>query len=134
MSYDLNQCNFICRCGHDPEIKSTNDGKTIAKFSGAVGDKDSTTWCRFVAFGKTADVVAQYVTKGKQLFVSARFRINEWEKDGQKRQSPEFIVDRLQLLGSKSDGPRQDGYSQDEHNEAKSNGYQKQDDRGGIPF
>ena len=104
MANDLNQCNFIGRLGQDPEITYTAGGMAIGRFSIAVGykykDKESTTWVGVTAFGKPAEIIGEYATKGKQMFVSGRLQINEWEdKDGNNRKTPELILDRFQFLG-----------------------------------
>jgi len=109
MSNDLNQCNFIGRLGRDPETRYMNNGDAVCNFSLAVGwkgkDKEGTEWVRCVAFGKLGEIAGKYLVKGKQCYVSGRMSTRKWtDKDGVERYSTEINVDRLQLLGSKSDG------------------------------
>lgn len=147
MANDLNQCNFIGRLGNDPEIRYTPTGDAVANFSIAVGEswkdkggqkQERTTWVRLVAFRKTAEIIGQYLGKGSRIFVTARLQIREWEKDGIKRQTAEFVVDRLQMLGGKPDGqqgaPQRAGgpnsYAQAQGGGAARDGFE--DD--GLPF
>ena len=109
-SNDLNQCNFIGRAGRDPEMRYSQSGTAVTNFSLAVGykykDNENTEWVNVVAFGKLAELVDQYVNKGKQLFVSGRMQTEQWEsKDGSKRVTTKIIADKVQFLGSAADKP-----------------------------
>lgn len=110
---DMNQCNFTGRFGRDPESKYMPSGAAVCNFSLAVGrqykDKDSgqkkddTQWVDFVAFGKTAEIITQYMRKGSQCRVTGRWQKRKWQdKDGKDRYSTEIIVEDFQMLGSKS--------------------------------
>ena len=108
MANDLNQCNFIGRAGKDPEMRYATSGTAIANLSLAVGykykDTESTEWLRVVAFGKLAEIVEKYVTKGKQIFLSGRLQTNQWEdKEGNKRYTTEIIANNIQFLGGRND-------------------------------
>jgi single-strand DNA-binding protein len=108
MANDLNQCQFIGRLGRDPETRYLPSGEAVTNFSLAVGwkskDKEGTEWVRCSTFGKLAEIAGQYLTKGKQCYVSGRMSTREWEKEGVKHYSTEIRVDQLQLLGSRDDG------------------------------
>ncbi len=119
MANDLNRCEFIGRLGKDPEVRYSPDGKAIANFSIACGSswkdrntgekKESTEWIRLVAFGKLGEIVAEFLRKGSQVYVSGRMQTREWEKDGVKRYSTEIVADQMQMLGGKrtdDDAPR----------------------------
>lgn len=108
MSHDLNLCQFIGRLGKDPETRYTPDGTAVSTFPLAVGwksrDKDGTEWVRCVSFGKLAEIVGQYLHKGKQCYVSGRLNTRKYQdKDGIDRYSTEVNLERMQLLGSKDD-------------------------------
>ena len=62
-----------------------------------------TSFFDFSAFGKTAEFIKQYFTKGKSIAVVARAKQERWEKDGQKRSKIVFYVDRASFAGSKAD-------------------------------
>jgi single-strand DNA-binding protein len=93
--------------GKDPEVRTLNSGDPVANFSIAVSERrkgeDHTTWFRCNAFGKTAEVVRDYVRKGSKVLVQGRIQTREYEKDGITRQSWEVMVDRLSLESPKSD-------------------------------
>lgn len=137
MSNDLNQCNFIGRLGRDPETRYMANGDAVCNFSLAVGwkgkDKEGTEWVRCVAFGKLGDIAGKYLVKGKQCFVSGRMSTRKWaDKDGVERYSTEINVDRLQLLGSKSDGEGRQAEQRQEQRPANSG--PAYDDSEEIPF
>lgn len=108
MSHDLNQCQFIGRLGKDPEKKAMPSGDAVTNISIAVGwkgkDKEGVEWVPVVFFGKLAEIAAQYLRKGSQVFISGRYRTQSWEKDGQTRYRTEIVADRMQMLGSKQAG------------------------------
>lgn len=113
MSNDLNRCEFIGRLGKDPEVRYSPDGAAVCNFSLAVGwktkEKEGVEWVRVVAFGKLAEICGEYLTKGKQVYVSGRMTTRKWtDKDsGQDRYSTEIVADQLQMLGGKNDEPEQ---------------------------
>lgn len=109
---DLNL--YICtgRFGQDPQGKYMPSGSAVCNFSLAVSrqhkDKDSgekkedTQWMDFVAFGKTAEIITQYMKKGSQCRVTGRMQKRKWQdKNGQDRYTTECIVEEFQMLGSK---------------------------------
>jgi single-strand DNA-binding protein len=107
MSNDLNQCNFIGRLGSDPETRYMPNGDAVCSFRIAVGwkskEKEGAEWVSITAFGKLAEICTTYLVKGSQVFVSGRFKTDEYEKDGIKRYSTKIIADRMQMLGGKPD-------------------------------
>jgi single-strand DNA-binding protein len=108
MANDLNLCQFIGRLGADPEIRHMPNGDAVANFRIATGwktkDKEGAEWISLVAFGKLADIIAQYLRKGSQIYASGRMRTRKWtDKDGQDRYTTEVICDQMQMLGSKRD-------------------------------
>jgi single-strand DNA-binding protein len=98
-----NKATLLGRLGGDPELRYTADGKAITKFTLAVdsgyGDRKRTDWLPIVAFGKTAEVAAQYLQKGRQVLIDGQLRVSSWEKDGTKHWKTEVIVDRLVFVG-----------------------------------
>ena len=109
---DINHVVLVGRLTRDAELKYTNSGLAIAKFSLAINrrSKKGDTWqdeANFfdaVFMGKGAEAVAQYLTKGKQIGIQGELRQDRWEQDGQKRSRVEIFVNSLQLLGSRG-GP-----------------------------
>lgn len=109
MASDINSVIIVGRLVRDSEIKSTNGGTSVARFSLAVNrvkgssDKRETevSYIDCVLWGKSAETLAPYLTKGKQVSVQGELRQNRWEQDGQQRSRIEIVVTQLQLLGSK---------------------------------
>ena len=110
MSNDLNRCEFIGRLGKDPEVRYSPHGSAVCNFSLAVGwktkEKEGVEWIRIVAFGKLGEICGEYLTKGKQIYVSGRMTTRKWsDKDtGADRYATEIIADQMQMLGGREDG------------------------------
>lgn len=98
----MNNCSFIGRLGKDPEMRYTTDGKAVASFSLAVnrdGKKDVTDWINFVAWEKTAELIAKYCNKGDLIGVTGSLQQRSWEKDGKKHTVHEVRVIRVDFCG-----------------------------------
>lgn len=89
----------------DVELKQTTSGTRVGSFSIAVNrkynDKEETSFFNCVAFGKTAEIIAQYVKKGHRIGIDGRLVQRSWEKDGQKRSTVEIVVENFQFLESR---------------------------------
>lgn len=100
----MNQVAIIGRLVCDPLRVVTSSGTEITQFSIAVDDgKDVTSFYDCKAFGKTAELVAQYKRKGEQVGVSGRLKQERWEKDGQKRSAVRIIAERVTFIGAKAE-------------------------------
>lgn len=109
MANDLNQCNFIGRLGADPETRYSSSGDAMTRLRLAVGwktkNKEGTEWVPVQAYGKLAEICAEYLRKGSQVFVSGRFTTRKWQdQSGQDRYSTEIVAETMQMLGSKPQG------------------------------
>ena len=110
---DVNHVVLIGRLTRDAELKYTNTGFAVGKMSIAVNrrKKNGDTWTEevnyfdVVLWGRTAESLNQYLTKGKQIAVEGELRQNRWEQDGQTRSKVEISATNIQLLG----GGRQSG-------------------------
>ncbi|MBF8149702.1 single-stranded DNA-binding protein [Winogradskyella sp. F6397] len=106
-----NKVQLIGNLGQDPEITNFESGKILAKFSiatnesykNAQGEKiTDTQWHNVVAWGKTAQVVEKYITKGKEVAIEGKLTSRSWEdKDGMKRYITEVVCSELLMLGNK---------------------------------
>ncbi len=104
-----NKVQLIGNLGNDPEIVNLESGKTLAKFSiatnesykNAQGEKvTDTQWHNIVAWGKTAEIVEKYVTKGKEVAIEGKLTTRSWEdKEGMKRYITEVVCSELLMLG-----------------------------------
>lgn len=125
----VNKVILVGNLGRDAEVRYTPGGAAVASFSIATtenwtskdGEKhEQTEWHRIVLWGKSAESLQPYLTKGKQIYVEGRLQTRQWEKDGQKHYTTEIKSDRIVLLGggARSGGDRpidrggdQGGYS-----------------------
>jgi single-strand DNA-binding protein len=116
---NLNKVMLIGRLTRDPEMRTFSNGGKVAKFGFAVNNRkknqqtgqweDDPVFLDVEAFnrgefGKQADLVEQYLTKGRQVFLEGHLRLDQWEKDGQKRSRLVVVVDNMQFLDAKQDG------------------------------
>ena len=114
MAQDLCSVTLIGRLTRDAELKVTQGGTSIVRFSVAqthrkkVGDswEDEPHFFDVTMMGKTAESVHRFLTKGKQVAIQGELRQNRWEQDGQPRSKVEIFAFSLQLLGG---GERQEG-------------------------
>lgn len=110
----VNKVILVGNLGADPESRSTQSGSTIAKLRVATTERvkdregnwgEHTEWHRVTCFGRTAENVAQYCRKGKQLYIEGRIRTSKYQdRDGNDRWSTEVIADQVRFLGGKSEG------------------------------
>jgi len=114
----VNKAILIGNLGRDPEIRYTQSGEPIANFSLATNEswtdrsgqkQERTEWHRVEVFGKTAQVVRDYLTKGRSVYIEGTIRYDEWtDKDGNKRNATRIRVSgpnsRLVMLGGRGEG------------------------------
>ena len=116
----------IGRVGSQPELKQTKSGVAVCTFSLAAdtgwGENKQTTWVRCTAWRKQAEVVAQYVQKGSQLFVEGTPNVSAWSsKDGTAKANLELTVSNMKFIGSKSQGDSGDAGLQVQWNDQNQN-------------
>jgi len=143
----INKAMILGRLGRDPETTTTQGGLTLCKFSIATSKKkkdgtEITSWHRCTAFGKTGELIAQYVGKGDELFVEGSLSYGEYEKNGNKVYTTDIIVDNMNFVGSRKQNT-QHGYNNQqrqgnqEYTHQRGNGYNQQpisDINDDIPF
>jgi single-strand DNA-binding protein len=112
----VNKVILVGNLGRDPEVRYMPSGDAIATLSVATTDswmdkqsgqrQETTEWHRVVFFGKTAEVAAQYLKKGSQVYVEGSIRTRKWQdkETGQDRYSTEIRGDRMQMLGGRNAG------------------------------
>jgi len=117
----INNVTLVGRVVRDLEVKTTTSGKEVASFALAVdgyGKDSPANFIDCVAWGKAAEILGQYATKGKQIGITGRIQTRNWEKDDIKRKATEVVIDQFQLLGSKGDGssaaPASERYEQED--------------------
>ena len=107
-----NKVQLIGNLGNAPEVKTTESGKKLARFSvatnesyrNAKGEKvTETTWHNLVAWGKVADIVEKFLTKGKEVAIEGKLINRSYnDKDGIKKYVTEIQVNELLMLGAKA--------------------------------
>ena len=124
----LNRWTGIGNCGKDCEpVRYTNAGQAVTQFSIACtdkqGEREFTEWVTCVCWGKQAEIAAQYIRKGRQVYVEGRLQTRDWvDPQGVKHWKTECVCQRFLLLGKRegeneysSGHPRdaRDGYPAD---------------------
>ncbi len=113
MSTIRNHVQLIGNVGQEPTITNLESGKKVARFSLATnenyndskGEKQTdTNWHTVVAWGKTAEIVENYVVKGKEVGITGKLKTRTYTTDGgNQRYVTEVVADEILLLGSKND-------------------------------
>jgi single-strand DNA-binding protein len=108
-----NKVQLIGNLGNAPEVKTTESGKKLARFSVATnesyrntkGEKvTETTWHNLVAWGKVADIAEKYLNKGSEVAIEGKLINRSYtDKDGNKKYITEVQVNELLMLGSKAE-------------------------------
>lgn len=105
---DLNKAMIIGRLTQDPELKSTQGGQSVCRFSiatnfswsdGQGGRNERVEYHNVVAWRKLADICGQYLSKGKRVYVEGRLQTSSWDdQQGNKKYKTEIIVDNMIML------------------------------------
>ena len=128
MSGSLNKVMLIGRLGQDPEVRSTQDGRSLCTFSIATSEswndkstgekKEKTEWHRVVVFNEgLVNIIQQYVKKGSNVFIEGQLQTRKWEdKDGIEKYTTEVVLQgfnsTFKMLDSKNSGSTEN-FSQD---------------------
>ena len=108
----VNKVFLVGNLGRDAEQRHTTAGRAVSNFTLATTDtwtdkasgqrQERTEWHRVVVWGRQAESLQPYLTKGKQICVEGRLQTREWnDRDGNKRYTTEVQADRITLLGSR---------------------------------
>jgi single-strand DNA-binding protein len=107
----LNKVMLIGRLGQDPEVRYTQSNTAVATLNLATNERyrdsngeyqDRTEWHRVVAWGRTAEVCQQYLTKGSLIYIEGPLQTREWEDNqGQKRYTTEVKALQMTMLDSR---------------------------------
>ena len=115
----VNKVILVGNLGRDAELRYTPGGAAVATLNLATTEvwndrnnqrQEKTEWHRVVLWGKQAESLQEYLTKGKQIYVEGRLQTRQWDdKDGNKRYTTEIKCDRVTLLGGGGGGGRGGG-------------------------
>lgn len=121
----VNKVIILGRLGQDPDVRTTASGTQVVNLNVATNERgradeqgnrqDVTEWHRIVLFGRTAEVAAQYLSKGSQVYIEGRLQTRKWQdQNGQDRYSTEIVGNEMQFIGGRGDnaGGQGQGYSQ----------------------
>ena len=110
----VNKVILVGNLGRDSELRYTPGGAAVATLNLATTEvwndkqqqrQEKTEWHRIVLWGKQAESLQEYLTKGKQIYVEGRLQTRQWDdKDGNKRYTTEIKADRITLLGGGGGG------------------------------
>jgi single-strand DNA-binding protein len=115
----VNKVILVGNLGRDAELRYTPGGAAVATLNLATTEvwndksgqkQEKTEWHRCVLWGKQAESLQEYLTKGKQIYVEGRLQTRQWDdKEGNKRYTTEIKADRITLLGGGGGGGRGGG-------------------------
>jgi single-strand DNA-binding protein len=110
----VNKVILVGNLGRDAELRYTPGGAAVSTLNLATTEvwndkggqrQEKTEWHRIVLWGKQAENLQEYLTKGKQIYVEGRLQTRQWDdKDGNKRYTTEIKADRITLLGGSGGG------------------------------
>lgn len=110
----VNKAILVGNLGRDPELRYTQNGQAVVNFTLATSENwtdksgervERTEWHRIVVWGKTGEMCAQYLSKGRTVYVEGRIQTREWEdKDGNKRYTTEINAQTVNFIGPRTGG------------------------------
>lgn len=116
MARGLNKVTLIANLGQDPETRSMPSGDAVTNISVATSEswkdkqtgeqRERTEWHKVAFFGRLAEIAAEYLRKGSQVYVEGKLRTRKWQdRDGNVRYPTEVIADEMQMLGRREPMP-----------------------------
>jgi single-strand DNA-binding protein len=120
MARGVNKVIIVGNLGNDPETKYMPSGSAVTNLSVATNEswkdkqtgeqKDRTEWHRVAMFGRLAEIAAEYLRKGSQIYIEGKLRTRKWQdKQGNDRYTTEVIADEMQMLGARGGAPSMGG-------------------------
>lgn len=115
MARGINKVILIGNLGQDPEVRYMPSGSAVTNLriatTDSFKDKDTgekqerTEWHSVAMFGRLAEISAEYLKKGSQVYIEGRLRTRKWQdKEGKDRYTTEIIADEMQMLGGRGGG------------------------------
>jgi len=144
----VNKVIVLGNLGADPELRSSPSGVTTCRLSIATSmnwtdknsgeKKEKTEWHRVVFFGRSAEVIDQYLKKGQQLYIEGRLQTSKYEKDGIERYSTDIIGESFNFISSSGSPSNNNQFANDINQDTQSNNKQEKpnsdDFEDDIPF
>ncbi|HUJ13699.1 MAG TPA: single-stranded DNA-binding protein [Thermoanaerobaculia bacterium] len=138
----INKVILVGRLGKDPEIRSTPNGSSVAKFTVATDERytdkngekqERTEWHNITAWGKLAEICGQYLRKGKLVYIEGSIRTDSWDdkESGQKRYRTEIVANTMKMLDRKGDDNSGGSYAGARKSSGTATQVEEEDD---VPF
>ena len=113
MARGVNKVIIVGNLGGDPETRYMPSGSAVTNFTVATNEswkdkqtgeqKERTEWHKVAMFNRLAEIAAEYLRKGSQVYIEGKLRTRKWQgQDGQDRYTTEIIADEMQMLGGRS--------------------------------
>jgi len=115
MARGVNKVIIFGNLGQDPKTRYMPSGSAVTNFTVATNEswkdkqtgeqRDRTEWHRVAMFNRLAEIAAEYLRKGSQVYIEGKLRTRKWQgQDGNDRYTTEIIADEMQMLGGRGDG------------------------------
>jgi len=110
MAASFNRVILLGNITRDIELRYTPSGMAVTDIGLAVNDRrknaagewvDETTFVDVTLWGRTAEIAAEYLSKGSPCFIEGRLKLDTWETDGQKRSKLKVVCEKMQLIGGR---------------------------------
>ncbi len=116
MARGVNKVILIGHLGQDPQSRAMPSGKAVVNLRLATTDqwrdrqtgenKEATEWHNVVMFERLAEIAAEYLRKGSQVYIEGRLRTRKWQdREGQDRYTTEIVANEMQMLGGRGGAP-----------------------------
>ena len=133
MARGVNKAIIVGNLGQDPEVRYTASGTAVTNVSVATTDswkdrqsgerQERTEWHRVVFFSPLAEIAAEYLKKGSQVYIEGRIQTEKWQdKDGNDRWTTKIVARDMKMLGSRGGGDIQGGPAPDSSSAPESSG------------
>lgn len=140
----VNKVILVGNLGRDPETRTMPDGTTVCNIQMATSYqwKDKTTgerreeveWHRVACFGRMAEIAAEYLKKGRSVYIEGRLKTHKWQdKDGIDRYTTQIIADQMQMLGGRDDADAGDRAPRAQGNDGERQPTARKDQRRPAP-
>ena len=115
MARGINKVILVGNLGNDPETRAMPSGDTVTNLSVATNEswkdkqsgeqKDRTEWHKVAMFGRLAEIAAEYLRKGSQVYIEGKLRTRKWQdQQGNDRWTTEIVANEMQMLGGRGGG------------------------------
>ncbi|MDH3747040.1 MAG: single-stranded DNA-binding protein [Gammaproteobacteria bacterium] len=122
MARGINKVILVGNLGQDPETRYMPSGSAVTNITVATNEswkdkqtgeqKDRTEWHKVAMFNRLAEIAAEYLRKGSQVYIEGKLRTRKWQdRDGNDRYTTEVIADEMQMLGGRGGGGSRGGGS-----------------------